>query len=129
MSTQRQKKLAKAIVENMESDKPKTAGELLENVGYSKNTAEAKPGEILDQIGVQEELTILGFTEANAKSVVSSIMNDINADKNARLKAADMTFKVHGSYAPEKKDITSKGESVNMSQDKIDEINKLALDE
>lgn len=102
MATIRQKKLAKAIVENLENPEPKTKGELLESVGYSPDTAKAKPGEIIEQKGVQEELIRLGFTEDNAKSVVAEILNNPSVDPNSRLKAADMTFKVHGSYAPEK---------------------------
>lgn len=129
MATQRQKKLAKAIVENLQSKETKTAGELLEKVGYSKNTAEGKPGEVMEQKGVQEELTILGFTEENAKSVVASIMNNPDMESQSRLKAADMTFKVHGSYAPEKNVNVNLNADVNLTADKIDQINKIALDE
>lgn len=102
MSTLKQKELAKAIVENAQSVTPKTAGQLLENIGYSKSTAKAIPGEIIEAKGVQEELVRLGFTEDKAKETVAKIMNDESVDPNSRLKAADMTFKVHGSYAPDK---------------------------
>jgi Flp pilus assembly CpaF family ATPase len=102
MATQRQKKLAKAIVENAVAEKPKGIGQILENIGYSKNTAEAIPGEIIAAKGVQEELITLGFTEDNAKSVVSEIMLNPEAEDNNRLKAADMVFKVKGGYAPDK---------------------------
>src|SRR5690606_1587832 len=54
--TAKQRKLAKALVANEFSDKPEPIGQLLEKVGYSKNTAEAKPGEIIAQEGVQEAL-------------------------------------------------------------------------
>lgn len=105
MATQRQKKLAKAIVENASLDKPLNAGQLLESSGYSKSSAEASPGVIIEQKGVQDELQMLGFTEENAKRVVQQIMLDEEADKNSRLKAADMVFKVKGTYAPEKRDV------------------------
>lgn len=113
MGTIRQKKLAKAIVENMASKKPKTAGQLLENVGYAENTATGIPSVIIESKGVQEELIELGFSEDRAKRVVAKIMNSEEIEPNTRLKAADMTFKIHGSYAPEKStsvDIQIKGD-------------------
>jgi len=102
MGTMKQKKLAEEIVKNMASNKPISAGQMLEKVGYATSVAEAKPSEIIESIGVQEELEKMGFTEMRAKKTVAEIMNNIEAEPNARLKAADMTFKVHGSYAPEK---------------------------
>ncbi len=111
MSTQRQKKLARLIVENASLDKPLNGGRMLEKVGYSKNLVK-QPGRVLNADGVQEELEILGFTEANAKKVVQEIMLDEKADRPSRLKAADMVFKVQGTYAPEKRDLTTKGEKI-----------------
>lgn len=101
MATIRQKKLAKEIVDNMASNKPKSAGQMLETVGYAKNTAEAKPGEIISQKGVQEELISLGFSEENAKRVVGEILLGGEND-HVKLKAAEIVFKVQGSFAPEK---------------------------
>jgi len=102
MSTPKQQKLAREIVENLQRDKPLQMGEMLESVGYAKSVAEAKPSDIIGRQGVQDALVVLGFTEDKAKSVVAEIMNNPQADPNSRLKAADMTFKVHGSYAPDK---------------------------
>jgi hypothetical protein len=102
MATLKQRKLAKAIVENFKNDKPKTATQLLESVGYSRTTAEAKSGEIIEQKGVQQELVKYGFDEESAKNVVVDVMEKAIWEPNARLRAADMIFKVHGSYAPEK---------------------------
>ena len=102
MSTIRQAKLAKAIVENLDRPEPKNKKELLVSSGYTESSAESVPGRIIEQQGVQEELIRLGFTEDNAKQVVAQILNDSSVEPNSRLKAADMTFKVHGSYAPEK---------------------------
>lgn len=89
-------------MENAALEKPKSAGEVLMSVGYSKTTAETKPGEIIANEGVQAALEKMGFTEHNAKKVVAEIMLDEEEDGNTRLKAADMTLKVHGSYAPER---------------------------
>lgn len=129
MATLRQKKLARAIIDNIQSKDTKTAGESLENTGYSKATAESISGEIIGSKGVQEELIALGFTEYNAKSVVASIMNSEACEPNARLKAADMTFKVHGSYAPEKSINLNATATYNLTPDQIEKINQIALDE
>ena len=101
MGTIRQQKLAQAIVKNIHAEEPLNKGELLESVGYAKSVAEAKPTEILEQKGVQEELIQLGFDPNTAKQVVSEILIGGEND-NVKLKAADMIFKVHGTYAPEK---------------------------
>lgn len=108
MATQRQKILARVIVENATLDKPLNAGQMLEKAGYDKTTASATPKRVINAPGVQEELEVLGFTVENAKSVVKDIMLDTEADRPSRLKAADMVFKVKGTYAPEKHEL--KGE-------------------
>lgn len=102
MATIKQKRLAKAIVENLESDKPKNKKEMLVSVGYKESTAETKPSDIIESEGVQEALADLGFSEDNAKKVVSDIMLNDEVDPNARLKATDQVFKVHGSYVADK---------------------------
>lgn len=101
MATLRQKRLAKVLVLNNTANKPLNAGELLESVGYAKSVAEAKPTEIIQQKGVQQELAKLGFDPETAKSVVAEILI-AGTEDSSRLKAADMVFKVHGSYAAEK---------------------------
>lgn len=103
MGTPKQKRVAKRIVENLALDKPETSSAMLENVGYSKSMARHRQKDILESKGVKEELKILGFDEDTAKGVVSDILvGDKTQDKD-KLKAADMIFKVHGTYAPEKK--------------------------
>lgn len=102
MPTQRQKKVAKLIIENSTVDKPLTGGQMLAKVGYSESMQTAKVNDVLESEGVKEALADYGFTEDNAKQVVASILLDENKDPNSRLKASDMIFKVHGTYAPEK---------------------------
>lgn len=104
--TTKQKKVAKLIIENSELDKPLNGGEIAEISGYSKSMQD-NPKRIIDVKGVQQELKESGFTEENAKSVVSQIMLNEKAQDNNRLKAAEQVFKVTGSYAPEKKAIVS----------------------
>ncbi len=101
MPTAKQKRVAKLIIENGKLDIPLNGGEILEKVRYSKGM-QIQPSRVLQSEGVKEELANLGFTEANAKSVVTEIMLNKKAEPNARLKATDQVFKVEGSYAPEK---------------------------
>lgn len=125
MATQRQKKVARLIVKNSELDEPLNAGEMLEKVGYSPHLVK-QPGRVIESDGVQEELEALGFTEKNAMSVVAEIMMNSEADNSSRLKATDQVFKVKGSYAPEKKDITTQGEKLQSDIDLDDFATKLA---
>lgn len=101
MGTIRQKKLAHAIVQNLKAKKPKNKKELLVSAGYSKTTAEATPQDIIAQEGVQEELEALGFSEETAKRVVGEILENEEEESRDRLKAAEMVFKVKGSFVPE----------------------------
>lgn len=102
MPTILQEKLADEIVKNVKLKKPKNKKELLVSVGYAELTATQNASAVLEQKGVQEALEERGFTEDNAKRVVEKILNSDKTEPNARLKAADMVFKVHGSYAPDK---------------------------
>lgn len=102
MATLKQKKLARNIVENAKRDKPLNKQELVASVGYSIPSAEHKATEILESKGVKEELEELGFNEGNAKRVVGKILDSDSEESKDRLKAAEMIFKVHGSFAPEK---------------------------
>lgn len=97
MATLRQKRVAQLIVENATLDKPLNAKQMLEKVSYGKISKQ--PSRILESEGVLEELEVLGFTENNAKRVVSEIMLNKEADNSSRLKATDQVFKVKGSYA------------------------------
>lgn len=112
MATQRQKKLAKLVVENSTLDKPLNGGELLEKVSYSKGL-QKQPSRVIEAKGVQQELDKLGFTEDNAMIVVSDIMLNPEAQDNNRLKASEMIFKVKGTFAPEKKAIVNLNVDIN----------------
>lgn len=112
MATPKQKKIAKLIIENSQSDNPKTGAELVANSGYGPSM-KLYPKRVIDSEGVREELTNLGFSEEGAKSVVQEILYNEKVQPSDRLKAADQVFKIHGSYAAEKKDISTLGESLN----------------
>lgn len=121
MPTVRQKRLAKVIIENTVSPEPLNKGQMLEKVGYSPNLVK-QPGRVIEAEGVQEALMESGFTEDNAKKVVESIMLDPTKDPNARLKASDMVFKVHGSYAPDK------NININITQKAIDPTDETVIE-
>lgn len=87
-------------MENLKQPKPKTGGELVLDAGYSKEMSEV-PGRVIKAPGVKEELEILGFSEDKAKEVVGQILSDNDKNATERLRAADMVFKVHGTYAQE----------------------------
>lgn len=101
MSTIRQQKLAEAIVNNLSADKPLNKKELLVSAGYTEITAEAAASTIIEQKGVQQELIKRGFSTEKAKEVVAEIL-EFGENDSVKLKAADMIFKTHGDYAPEK---------------------------
>lgn len=101
--TPKQAKLAEAIIENAGLDKPKSTTEVLLSVGYGQGTVDGGTSRITEAAGVQEALEARGFTLENAQKVVSQIMLNEEAKDRDRLTAADMTIKVHGGYAPERK--------------------------
>jgi hypothetical protein len=102
MPTIRQKKVAKKLVENLNAEQPLNKKEILVSSGYSEITADSSAKIILESEGVKEELkTVYGFDPDTAKNVVADILIGGEEDRD-RLKAADMIFKVHGSYAAEK---------------------------
>lgn len=100
MSTTKQKRIAKLVVENLKVDKPLTGGEIVEKSGYGESM-KLYPKRILESEGVQEELKNYGFDPEKAKEVVAEILIAGEND-TVKLKAADMIFKVHSTYAPEK---------------------------
>lgn len=100
MATLKQKRLALAIVKNSQKAKPLNKQELVVSSGYGVITADRHASEVIDSKGVQEELSALGFTEENAKAVTAQILLNPKEASRDRLKAAEMAFKVHGSFAP-----------------------------
>lgn len=77
----RQRKAAKALVDNMLLDKPLPEGEVLEMAGYPP-TVSQNPGKIKEQRGFKLALAEMGLTE---ELVVSSLTEDIREKKQNRL--------------------------------------------
>ena len=62
MPTQKQKIVAKKILENLGSDKPQTAGQILKETGYSKAIIK-NPKMVLESKGVLELFQKAGITQ------------------------------------------------------------------
>lgn len=101
MASPRQQRAAEAVIKNLYAAKPVAIGQVLKSVGYGFGLQNS-PKRVLESDGFKEALENLGFTEANAKKVVGQILNSTKAKDKDRLKAAELTFKVHGSFAPER---------------------------
>ena len=101
MPTLRQRQLAKKIVEASTKYPLPTAGEIMVSAGYSLKTSLASPGRQIALKGTQEALEEFGFDEESAKRVVQRILHKGKSERN-QLSAADMIFKVQGSYAAQK---------------------------
>ncbi len=127
MATLRQQKLAREIIKNASRETPLNKKELVVSSGYSEITAESSAHIILEQKGVQEELSALGFTEENAKAVTAQILLNPNERAGDRLKAAEMTFKVHGSFQPDESN--DKVRTVNIFNNPTFEASTLAYEE
>lgn len=107
VSTIRQMKLGHELAKDLKAArKPRNKKELLVAAGYSPVTAEATPHVIFRQEGTINAINVAlesqGFSEENAKKVVQEIMNTPHAEHKDRLKAAELVFKVTGSFAAEK---------------------------
>lgn len=79
----------------------KSNGQIIAAAGYGTGL-QTQPSRVLDSVGVHIALEDMGFSEETAKNVVKSILSNEKAMHKDRLKAADMVFKVHGTYAAEK---------------------------
>lgn len=122
MATIKQKRVAKLIIENATLDEPLNSGQIVEKSRYSKSMV-IKPGVVINTQGVQDALEEYGFTEDNAKKVVSEILLDPKQRPDTRINAAKEVFKVRGSYAPEK----SQALNVNIGLNKIENVELEAL--
>lgn len=100
--TIRQRRTAKLLANAIEhGTEYKTAKDIMIDAGYGTGL-QIQPARVLQSVGTIKALEDLGFSEDNAKNVVNTILSDNKAKASDRLKAADMVFKVHGTYAAEK---------------------------
>ena len=118
-------KLGREVAKDLvEAKKPRNKKQLLVAAGYSEITASASPQVIFNQEGTKKAIEVAlesqGFTEARAKQVVAEILDKKFAEDKDRLKAAELIFKVHGTFAAEK--------SINMNVNSED-LRKAILDD
>ena len=102
ISTLRQRKVAKTIVDAIRSGETPTGKAVLKSANYAQSVIDTHSTKIIESEGVQKALKDYGFTEDNAKKVVASILLSKKSRDENKLKASEQIFKVHGSYAPEK---------------------------
>lgn len=126
MPTLKQRKVAKTIVDSLARGETPTAIEVLKSSNYSISTSETKSTKIIQSEGVQEALEEYGFTEDNAKKVVSEIMLDSKQKGDTRINAAKEVFKVRGSYAPEKSTALNLNIGLNNLDNEV-ELRELAI--
>lgn len=89
--TPRQRKGAKAVVENALLDKPKPLGEVLQKVGYG-HIAE-HPVRIVQSQGFKMALAEFGLTE---ELITTSLVEDIKAKPKARVKELSLGAEILG---------------------------------
>lgn len=97
MSTPRQTKLAKELVNNALSDKPDNVSNILDNVGYAPTTARKNQNEIIDAPGVQEAIAeytseMLGAFEAQGITpykIAGKIRDLLNSKKIIKVAGKD----------------------------------------
>lgn len=101
--TPRQRRAAQLIVDSALGKRPdiKNSGDIVLEAGYAATVKEV-PHKVLETSGVYQALEERGFNPETAKEVVKSIMLSHKAKDSDRLKASDMVFKVHGTYAAER---------------------------
>ncbi len=149
MATQLQKNLAKNIVRNAVAKHPKTKKELVVSSGYDETTAIKQVPAVFEQKGVKEELVKLGYVDKFKQEIpdeeliivhkqglhayrVHSSMTEpdqVVEDFQTRHKYLDLAYKLRGDLAPEKHINLNMELRAILPQEKIDEINQIALDD
>jgi hypothetical protein len=101
--TPRQRRAARIMADIAMGKRPdiKNQGDIIVEAGYAA-TLKDTPKTLLNTRGVETALADNGFSPETAKNVVKMILESNDAAHKDRLKAADMVFKVHGTYAAEK---------------------------
>lgn len=104
MVSQKQRKVAQNLIENLTLDKPKTSGEIVESSGYGKSMR-LFPGRILESKGVKEELRRLGFSIEAADQVIWKLLHTAKKE-DTKIKAAQEVYKRMGAYEDTKQGAT-----------------------
>jgi hypothetical protein len=125
--TNKQKKLAIAMVENMNSNDPLTKKEVLASVSYGKLASQ--PSRVLESKGYLQALRDLGLTE---ELVTTSLVEDIEKKPQNRVKELALASDILQMRKPvdiDKNNDNSKGNTYNFlfnatTQQQIQDINE-----
>lgn len=117
----RQRKAARGVIEAYKQKKPISGGQIVKEAGYGTGL-QTQPQRVLNSVGVQIALNDYGFTEDNAKKVVASILLSRKTKDENKLKASDLVFKVHGTYAPEKSINLNVSATAQLSDQELENI-------
>ena len=87
IQTERQKALAKELIANTKRAKPLNKSEILEGVGYTRNTARHIPHKIINAPGVQKDIkpVVAKMIEARDRAI------DLLASKEEKANYSDVT--------------------------------------
>lgn len=107
MSTVRQTKVAKLLVENRKKGKNTMNGkEILEKAGYTK-AVQTYPGKVINAKGVQEALSIVCKKSGLTRSLIAeALYNDIKNKPNNRVPELRLASEILG--------ITKQGTEINV---------------
>lgn len=92
-----QVKAAKAMIENLSLDNPKTSGEVMEMIGYSNGVVRT-PSIVTESAGYKQALRNLGLTE---ELITSSLVSDIKEKPKNRLGEMRLGAEILGMNKPE----------------------------
>lgn len=121
MPTARQRKVVEKMAENLRSDKPKSMGKILTEVGYSKDVSE-KPKIVTESKGVKELLD----QYLPDDFILKALRDDIEAKPEKRLGELALASKIKGldkEPEPEKS-----GDTYNLTQVNIEASKDTARD-
>lgn len=117
MATDKQRKLAKNIIDNGGN-----VSKAMVDAGYSKASAK-NPQKYAKAHGVLEAYAEYGLTEG---LVITALVDDINGKRKNRTAELKLASDILGLAQPQKVDVTSKGESINPYANlTTDELRKL----
>lgn len=88
----RQRKAARAVVKNLQLDKPKSLGEVLGSVGYGTGLQNS-PHRVVESAGFKQALREMGLTE---ELITTSLVEDIAAKPQRRLGELTLGAKILG---------------------------------
>lgn len=89
--TPRQRKAAKAVAENLRSERPLPTGQVLEKVGYG--TIVQDPQRITQSIGFKQAIRELGLTE---ELITTALVNDIESKPANRIQELKLGSEILG---------------------------------